>query len=799
MWRSALSCLAFAVGGAAAAAVTATTAIDASNLLIKTAGDLSGSIAGNLGTRLVDLFGNRLGAASFLDGFGSRSEDFDVVIHGLRRSQLKALRIIGERFDKARATDPHSERAAHAALFADLLGSYIESAERAAGAFSGDTARFAEQEEALYREVVGLLPDVAVAGRGRADRATAVNCFRAPAERITRAELLGSVHAEIPPLFALAFAGDRDGRNGWFDFFVRDVAAQLIAGSEFERSWNNEQVAVVRGMVEGATTSLDEVASWLRSSTESLRLAVGNLNAVRRAVEAIRDQLAASPLGLEFMPAVVPVGLRRFSPYNINVPFLGRQTELDALDTFLRPDDTRTFLWWVITGSGGSGKTRLARHLCLRAHGSGWRAGFLPSPFVVDLAALATWRPEAPTLIVADYVLNELDAVRRLAARLASRKDDVYPIRLLLLERVVDEAFIRQFCGTRDGDGLAIESRCYNPTPLALCELSDDDLWSLCETCSWRADDAQVTLNQEPFIARLAVLDKQRRPLIAMILADAIAAGSYGAGFNGLQGELRHLLERERKDMWSAQLRVQDRAIGSVDADIVIAFATMVGGIDVPDLPALDAGCGHKIDRGIIPDCSLAIGKRLTHGDSKMEPLQPDLIGEFFVLEALSPVQDNPYITAPNQWMPEAAWKLRPSAMRDFALRAIQNFSDHDATGLLAKPIPGSSDSWWVAASWAALHATDYADYLRVALEFLKGDSYDDRGAAGAFGMYALLKIAAGRLFDKREGSAILDEMASIYKTYPDEPNFRGLWAAGVVNYVSSWAQGETGECNSFL
>lgn len=60
------------------------------------------------------------------------------------------------------------------------------------------------------------------------------------------------------------------------------------------------------------------------------------------------------------------------------VPFVGREAEIRALKSFLDADDddeTAGFRWWLVLGSGGLGKSRLALEFCLLA-GLHWRTGF---------------------------------------------------------------------------------------------------------------------------------------------------------------------------------------------------------------------------------------------------------------------------------------------------------------------------------------------------------------------------------------------------------------------------------------
>ncbi|MFI6226672.1 tetratricopeptide repeat protein [Micromonospora echinospora] len=80
----------------------------------------------------------------------------------------------------------------------------------------------------------------------------------------------------------------------------------------------------------------------------------------------------------DFTPGAVPlpVGTARRQPSRLLlarhqvVPFTGRDTELDALNTWLggaEPVSVR-----LVHAAGGQGKTRLARHVAAQAHAAGW-------------------------------------------------------------------------------------------------------------------------------------------------------------------------------------------------------------------------------------------------------------------------------------------------------------------------------------------------------------------------------------------------------------------------------------------
>jgi hypothetical protein len=93
----------------------------------------------------------------------------------------------------------------------------------------------------------------------------------------------------------------------------------------------------------------------------------------------------------------------------------------------------------------------------------------------------------------------------------------------------------------------------------------------------------RVPVTRAEFFTRLSELDSQRRPLAAM--------------------ELRDLLTRDRDQLSPEELGVADTPIGEAEADVVIAFATMVDGLGEPEIAAIETARGKPIDRAILKPC----------------------------------------------------------------------------------------------------------------------------------------------------------------------------------------------------
>jgi|GEM_PF-6649183 len=81
--------------------------------------------------------------------------------------------------------------------------------------------------------------------------------------------------------------------------------------------------------------------------------------------------------------------------------FISRDTEIDQLWDFLNGQPTRRLLWWLVTGPGGMGKSRLALEFCLEARCVNRYVGFVETDHLTTFD-WSQWRPAAPTLLVVE-------------------------------------------------------------------------------------------------------------------------------------------------------------------------------------------------------------------------------------------------------------------------------------------------------------------------------------------------------------------------------------------------------------
>lgn len=395
-----------------------------------------------------------------------------------------------------------------------------------------------------------------------------------------------------------------------------------------------------------------------------------------------------------------------------DIEILGRERERSALRRFR--DEGNGFRWWQIAGVAGQGKSRLALDLVRNTHSNrpNWEAGYMSAE---ELSAFAdhwqTWTPTRPYLIVVDYVLTAIAPLKKAIQTLASRQDLPQPVRLLLLERQPWNLgdFDKDMSSNRADWYCRISAR---PTGhdatldavrfrgadnigfndlIEVCELEPVKLVEIVRRVA--ADSGRETdISSETIQDMLRRIDQKGRPLFAYFLGKAIGFGCLEATKDSRE-LLNWVLANDQNRRWEPIAGSDYPAphVGSVAPKIkqydglnpamhLAVLATMVNGINCNDVPFQSDWMPHN--REVLRQARIFTDGPLVENPSpEIPPLQPHLLGEWFVLQTIS--RQRAFLE-----LVDMAWSLKPDEMAAFLVRLAADFPREPVTERLLSRVP---------------------------------------------------------------------------------------------------------------
>jgi hypothetical protein len=446
-------------------------------------------------------------------------------------------------------------------------------------------------------------------------------------------------------------------------------------------------------------------------------------------------------------------GLARYVFSTRQPTFCGRDTVRASLRAFLA--DEQPFLWHLVTGAVGAGKSRLALEVLSESAGH-WSGGF------VDLAALEDWNcrlwePEVPTLLVLDDIPSSgpagqgggsslIERIRGLLADLSGRDSDLKaPVRLLLLASspAVPKALVS---GLLPADE-AIRASAWpagSPDGTALGGLDDAALRALLAAAAGGTGDLAI----DALVGRVRDLDPDCRPLFALLAAWAGEGQSANAAT-----VLRHLFASLFRGPWS----------GTTEDDrLRAAAASIAGPIRLAD-PSLQDEL-KALCKGHDPARHAAFAGR-TDGDAVL-PMEPALFGELFALDEIRRLN-----LLRRADMLADCYFLAPARFGAFVTRAADDFPAEEVRATLMPRPPSRDDR---ARAWLFLYGEQLArEQLRAWRTGQQGEmSVDAFTEAGLAPARALL----GGDDPWPEGLALVEAMFLVALMLPPGPGWFGAW-----------------------
>lgn len=238
---------------------------------------------------------------------------------------------------------------------------------------------------------------------------------------------------------------DEKARTAYFGLVAESIQ-QLLKENAAQAAESRQALQFVLEMVQALAqdqqTAHAHLDALIRSGNERMDRALTSIQTQLSQLGQGMQQLLQGyhpPLHQTSVTAAVvrdSVAIRDLDYRQRLIPFQPRPADVDRLDDFLHGSER--FTWWAIIGEGGMGKSRLAQEIIQRCLDAGWEAGFLNRNTGQDWLKdkHRFWQPAFPTLIVLDYASERTTELLTFLAELHARAAGLrQPVRILLLDR----------------------------------------------------------------------------------------------------------------------------------------------------------------------------------------------------------------------------------------------------------------------------------------------------------------------------------------------------------------------------
>ncbi|MDE7242847.1 MAG: SIR2 family protein, partial [Oscillospiraceae bacterium] len=327
--------------------------------------------------------------------------------------------------------------------------------------------------------------------------------------------------------------------------------------------------------------------------------------------------------------------LARFDPHAKTAALCGRHNELEQLVSFCT--DSRSHRsWWMLTGNGGIGKTRLAVELQDEMRYGGWNVHFLNCDRLTLDGDSPVKTTGCGTLLIVDRILGREPLVGAWIENLF-RRNIGSCLRILIIDR--DNVSQEHICNGAESPALLSE-QLFSVFPLTLSPLAKEELLSLIQSYSSPKDFSAEELN-DIYDQLLSIDPELKRPLYAMYLAEVWKQSPNAQPKT--QWELLQLIldmefsrcrsylksqfyaSREVENRLAAYLRIKLAAClaGSLSSDQLVASFSEDWNLMTPE------GFGTSLLRDLEGQETFAA------------PLLPDLLADFFVMKTWQQTPDS--------------------------------------------------------------------------------------------------------------------------------------------------------------
>ncbi|PIE00802.1 MAG: hypothetical protein CSA79_02155 [Thiothrix nivea] len=350
---------------------------------------------------------------------------------------------------------------------------------------------------------------------------------------------------------------------------------------------------------------------------------------------------------------------------------IGRDNSQQQLNKFFEQEEP--FSWWVISGSGGVGKSRLALDAIERRQNL-WDVGFLPHAKLKKADALNAWQPRSPTIVVIDYAAEYPEAISEWIDHFIQHRSHFdFPLRLLILEREYKNQHWWEQLISGSSDALIRKNYLFTQSPHELKPLTKtEQRTALASFLASLQSDQTLPEDDSEFWQSLNELSDQGRPLFIGMVAVAIAEhGIHNLREWNQQALLDYVLEHE-KVAWHRQFPKYSTEQQAKIYQLFV-FTTVTSGLifdNTEQLYKTLRQCEFATDDSEL-EANIAAVNQLSGGTGSYA-LQPDIFGEYFVLQQWAYRPDVPNALLHRRLL--AAHKYNAKSTYAFLTRAAIDF-----------------------------------------------------------------------------------------------------------------------------
>lgn len=334
----------------------------------------------------------------------------------------------------------------------------------------------------------------------------------------------------------------------------------------------------------------------------------------------------------------------RFDPHAKTAALCGRHVELEQLVSFCT--DSRSHRsWWMLTGNGGIGKTRLAVELQDEMRRKGWNVHFLNC----DRLTLDSGSPAQDigygTLLIVDRILGREPLVGAWIEN-QFRRNTGSCLRVLIVDR--DNVSHEHICNGAESPALLSE-QFFSVFPLTLSSLAREELLSLIQSYSSPKDFSAEELNA--IYEQLLSIDPElKRPLYAIYLAEVWKRSPNAQPKT--QWELLQLILDMEFSRYRSYLKSQFYAPREVENRMAAYLRIKLAACLAGSLSSNQLATSFSKDWNLLtPEgFGMSLLRDLEGQEMFAAPLLPDLLADFFVMKTWHQTPDSFQTLLASSW-----------------------------------------------------------------------------------------------------------------------------------------------------